>query len=358
MRPTYNNELDEPLVLPAQYPNLLVNGSSGIAVGMATNIPPHNLGDVLKSCTYLIDYPDATTATLLDRLKGPDFPLGGKVVTDRATLRRIYEEGSGSVKVQGEWKLEELKGRTQIAITSIPYNVNQGNLEAEIGELIETKKLPQLLGLTNESNRKDGLRIVLELRKEADPNLVMAYLYRHTALTQNFAYNMTCLVPVRAAGAEDAEAAGHERLRPERLGLKAMLQYFLDFRLQTVRRRFEFELEQLRKRIHILEGFQIIFNALDKAIKMIRESQGKADAAEKLIRAFDLTDIQADAILEAQLYKIAQLEIQKIIDELREKTKEAQRIEGILASEKKLWNVVKGELTEIGESFADRRRTR
>jgi DNA gyrase subunit A len=353
MRPTYNNERDEPVVLPARFPNLLVNGVSGIAVGLATNIPPHNLGDVLKAAVLLIERPDASTAELLDRLKGPDFPLGGKVLTDRTTLRKIYEEGTGSIKVQGEWKLEEAGKKHQIVITSIPYGVNKGNLESDIGQIIVARKLPQLLNLTNESNEKDGLRIALEIKPGSDPNLVMAYLYRHTALQQTFSYNMTCLVPVPRGDTEEKE-----KLRPERLGLKALLRHFLDFRFATVRRRFEYELEQLRKRIHILEGFRIIFDALDRAIKIIRESDGKADAAAKLIKAFKLDEVQADAVLDAQLYRIAQLEIQKILDELKEKAAEAARIEGILRSDRKLWGVVKAELEEVGEKFPERRRTK
>jgi DNA gyrase subunit A len=346
MRPNYEGTREEPVVLPAQFPNLLVNGTTGIAVGMATNIPPHNFGEVIKACVHLIENPEATTAELLNRLKGPDFPLGGKVVTDRATLRKIYEEGMGSIKVQGEWKEEDGK-RPQIIITSIPYGVNKGNLEAAIGEIIASRSLPQLTNLTNESNDKEGLRIALDMKPGSDPNVVMAYLYKHTALQENFAYNMTCLVP----GADGT-------LRPERVGLKALLRHFLDFRLETVRRRFEYELEQLRKRIHILEGFRIIFNALDRAIKIIRESEGKADAAEKLIKAFKLDQVQADAILDAQLYRIAQLEIKKILDELKEKKAEAERLEAILRSQKKLWGIIKSELNELGEKYADRRRTR
>ncbi len=353
MRPNYENTREEPVVLPAQFPNLLVNGVSGIAVGMATNIPPHNLGEVVKGAVFLIDNPEATTAQLLDKIKGPDFPLGGKVVTDRAALRKIYEEGSGSIKVQGEWKVEESGKRQQIVVTSIPYGVDKGKLESDIGEIIATRKLPQLLNLVNESNEKEGLRIALEMKPGTDPNLVMAYLYKHTALQDNFAYNMTCLVPV-------TDEEGKERTRPERLGLRAILQHFLAFRLATVRRRFEYELEQLRRRIHILEGFRIIFNALDKAIKIIRESDGKADAAERLIKAFKLDEEQAAAILEVQLYKIAQLEIKKILDELKEKAARAEKIEGILRSEKKLWGVIKDELNELGEKYGakDRRRTR
>ena len=347
MQPTYNGELQEPSVLPAQFPNLLVNGVSGIAVGMATNSPPHNLGEVVRACVHLIENPDATTAQLLDRVKGPDFPLGGRIITDRATLRQIYEDGHGSIKVQAEWTLEEKGGKRQIVIRSIPYSVNKGALENHIGALIEEKKLPQATDLTNESNEKEGLRVTIDIKKDADPNLVMAYLYKHTALQDNFAVNMTCLVPDEAG-----------IMQPQRIGLKEILRYFLDFRLATVRKRFEYELEVLRKRIHLLQGFKIIFEALDKAIKMIRESQGRSDAAEKLITAFELDQIQTDAILDSQLYKIAQMEIKKILDELKEKKQQAEEIEAILKSTKKLWSIVKGELNDLGDKYGDRRRTK
>lgn len=347
MRPNYDGTLEEPVVLPAQYPNLLVNGTAGIAVGMATNMPPHNLGDVCRACVHLIEDKDATTANLLDIVKGPDFPLGGKIVTDRRTLRQIYETGSGSIKVQAEWKLEEKVKKRQIVVTSVPYGVNTANLEADIGEHIASRKLPQATDINNESNEKEGLRITIALKEDADPNLVMAYLYKHTAMQDNFAVNMTCLVP-------DKEGV----LMPERVGLKELLRYFLDFRLETVRKRFEYELEVLKKRIHILKGFKIIFDALDKAIKLIRESDGRADAAVKLMKAFDLDEIQTDAILDAQLYKIAQMEIKKILDELREKKKQADEIEAILASTRRLWGIVKSELGELAEKFGDKRRTR
>ncbi len=347
LRPTYNSETSEPSVLPAQFPNLLVNGASGIAVGLATNIPPHNLGEVARACVTLIDNPEASTATLLDRIKGPDFPLGGKVVTDRTTLRKIYEEGTGSIKVQAEWDTETQGKKELIVLTSIPYSVDKGKLLSDIGEIIESRKVPQLVDVLDASNKKNGLRITMEVKPGTDPNLVMAYLYRHTALQENFAYNMTCLAP-----GEDGT------LRPERLGLKAILRHFLDFRFATVRRRFEYDLERLRERIHILEGFRIVFNGLDKALKLIRESEGKKDAAEKLIKAFKLDEIQANAVLDAQLYKIAQLEIQQILDELKEKKAQAEKIEALLRSQKKLWGVVKDELAELGEKYPDRRRTK
>jgi DNA gyrase subunit A len=347
MRLNYTNEFEEPIVLPAQFPNLLVNGASGIAVGMATNIPPHNLGDVCRACVDLIENPDATTAQLLDRLKGPDFPLGGRIITDRADLRKIYDDGHGSIKVQAEWHLEENGKKRQIVITSIPYGVNKGALENQIGALIAERKLPQAMDLTNESNEKVGLRVTIDLKPDADENLVMAYLYKHTSLQDNFAVNMTCLVPDEAGV-----------MQPQRLGLKEILRYFLDFRLNTVRKRFEYELDILRKRIHILKGFKIIFDALDKAIRMIRDSQGRADAAVRLMKAFALDEIQTDAILDAQLYKIAQMEIKKILDELKEKKAQAEVIEEILKSKRRLWTIVKNELNELGEKYGDKRRTR
>ncbi len=349
-RDNYAGNRREPLVLPAQFPNLLVNGSTGIAVGMATNIPPHNLAEVLKACILLIDDPDATLAQLMEKVKGPDFPLGGKIVTDRATLRKIYETGSGSIKVQAEWKEEDLgRGKSQIVVTSIPYGVDKGELEKTIGGMIEDRKLPQLLGIANETNDKEGLRIALETKPGTDPALVMAYLYKHTDLQKNFAYNMTALVP-----AED----GKTMVPRDGLSLKDILQHFLAFRLTTVRRRFEYHLRVLKRRIHLLEGFAIIFNALDRAIKLIRESSGKADAAEKLMAAFALDDEQTNAVLDAQLYKIAQMEIKKILDELAEKRKEAAKIEAILASEKKLWAVIRDEFEKLAAAFPERRKTR
>src|SRR5262249_211603 len=191
MRPNYDNTTVEPTVLPAQYPNLLVNGASGIAVGMATNIPPHNLGEVITACIMLIENPEATTTNLMKELKGPDFPLGGKVVTDKPTLRKIYEDGTGSIRVQGEWKLEETSKKRQLVITSIPYGVNKANLENTIGEIIASRKLPHITGMLDETNEKAGMRLTLDLKPDADPEMVMAYLYKHTTLQENFAFNLT-----------------------------------------------------------------------------------------------------------------------------------------------------------------------
>lgn len=348
--PNFSGTTQEPTVLPAQFPNILVNGSQGIAVGLATNIPPHNLGEVLRACIYLIDNPEATIAQLLDRIKGPDFPLGGKLIVDRATLRKIYEEGRGSLKIQAEWKLEEVGKMWQIVVTSIPYGVVKGDLEEAIGAIIEEKKLPQLLSVSNESNEKDGLRITMEIKPGADPALIMAYLYKHTELQRSFSYNMTAIVP----GPD-----GVTMIPRDGLSLKEILQYFLDFRLVTTRRKFEYQVRKLKARIHILQGFAKVFNGLDRAIKLIRNSSGKPDAATKLMDEFDLDQEQVNAILDSQLYKIAQMEIQKILDELKEKQQEVDRLESILASEKKLWNVIKHDFEKLLEAdFIARRRTR
>lgn len=349
MRPNYDGRKEEPVVLPARYPNLLVNGTTGIAVGMATNIPPHNFGEVIAACVHLIQNPGSETKDLMRFVKGPDFPLGGRIVTDRKELRTIYEEGRGSIKVRGEWRLDKEKREVvdnRVVIYSMPYGVESGPLASEIGAIVNSKKLPQLLDSNDETDNKHGLRIVLDLKPGSDPEPVMTYLYKHTSLEQNFAYNATSLVP-------DEQGA----LIPARLGLAEMLQHFLTFRLKTVRKRFEFQLRQLEHRIHILEGFALLFNDLDRALKIIRNSNGKRDAADKLMKAFPLDEEQTMVILELQLYRISQLEINTILEELGQKQTEAEKIRKLLASEKKLWNVVQVELEELATLFPDKRRT-
>ena len=352
MRDNYDVTRQEPAVLPARYPNLLVNGASGIAVGMATNLPPHNLEEVIRACIHLIRNPQATVAQLMRFIKGPDFPLGGRIVTDRKEIREAYETGRGSVKVRGEWTFDKRRNkedRSRLVITSIPYGVETNSLLAEIGQIIGGRKLPQLQDAADETSEKTGLRIVLQIKPGADPDAVMAYLFKHTALEQNFHINSTCLVP------DPGESQG---MRPARLSLVELLQYFLDFRFETVRRRFEYQLAQLEKRIHILEGFVIIFDGLDLALKIIRQSQGKKDAAEKLMKAFPLDAEQTNAILELQLYRISQLEIDQIVGELEEKQAEAARIRKILKSTKRMWQVIEKELQEVSDEFGDRRRTK
>ncbi|MCL4116460.1 UNVERIFIED_CONTAM: hypothetical protein GTU68_049852, partial [Idotea baltica] len=349
MRPNYDATNSEPVVLPARYPNLLVNGTQGIAVGMATNIPPHNLGEVVRAAVHLIDNPKATVAQLMKFVKGPDFPLGGRVISDRKELRKAYETGKGTIKIRGEWKYDrDYKGQIddQLVIYSVPYGVSTGPLLSEIGDLVEARKIPQLVAVNDETNEKNGLRIVLEMKPNTDPNAVMAYLFRHTHLESNFSYNLTALVPEDGA------------MVPRVLSLVEMLQHFLDFRFITVKKRFEYQLRVLEKRIHILKGYIIVFNGLDKALQIIRKSKGKADACTKLVAAFrSLDETQANAVLDLALYRISTLEIKEFRVELADKEAQAEKIRRILKSDKKLWKIIQNELNEVAEEFDDKRRT-
>ena len=349
MRPNYDATRQEPVVLPSRFPNLLVNGAQGIAVGMATSIPPHNLGEVVKGCIHLIGHPEATVPQVMKFIKGPDFPLGGRIVTDRRSLTQTYKDGRGSIKVRGEWKRDTARRKgaeNRLVVYSIPYGVDTSSLVADIGQIAVNRKLPQLVDVVDETDDQHGLRIVLELKSAADADKVMTYLFKHTSLEQNFSYNATCLV-----------SDEHGVLIPARVSLVEMLRHFLDFRFQTVRRRFEFQLQQLEARIHILEGFALVFKGLNRAIGIIRRSDGKRDAAQKLMAAFKLDEDQANAVLELQLYRISRLEIDQIQAELKEKRAEARRIRKILESDQRLWKVVRTELEQIAERFSDRRRT-
>ena len=344
-RPNFDGVHFEPVVLPARFPNLLVNGATGIAVGMATSIPPHNPVEVLDAAIAAVDDADADP---LKHIKGPDFPTGGLLLGGKRELRAIYETGQGTLKLRAEWELEEgSRGAQTIVITSIPYAQEKAALVAKIADVIIERRLPVLVDVRDEST--DDVRIVLEIKRDTDPALVMTYLYKHTPLETTVPINLTCLIP----------GPNPDVGEPARLSLKAMLRHFLDFRFETVRRRFTFDLEELRHRIHLLEGFVIIYDALDEAIRIIRKSDGKADAAGKLMKRFGLDEEQVEAILETKLYKLARLEIDAIRAELKEKLAEAAIIEAILKSPKKLWNEVKGELGEVREALAgEKRRTK
>jgi len=348
-RPNYDGTRDEPIVLPARFPHLLVNGAQGIAVGMATSIPPHNLGEVIDACVALIDAPDLTTFRLLTHVKGPDFPTGGQLHATKKELEAVYTTGQGSLKLRGEWRLDEpedKRGAPQLILTSIPYGVERKAIVEKIAEVIISKKLPALVDVRDEST--DEVRVVMELKRGSDPQLVMAYLYKHTPLAINVQVNLTCLEPTDKA---DISA-------PRRMGLQEILSKFLDFRYVTVKRRTEFQLGELRRRIHVLEGFEKVFDALDEVIRIIRKSEGKADAAEKLMKRFALSDEQADAILELKLYRLARLEILIVQKELAEKRAEAKRLEGLLKSDVKIRQLVRDEMLEIKRLYADKRRTR
>lgn len=346
-RPNYDGSNQEPIVLPAKLPQLLMNGTTGIAVGMATNIPPHHAGELIEACVELIKDRSLETKDLLKWVKGPDFPTGGQVLNGKRELREIYETGQGAIRLRGEWTTEERpRGGLNVVVTSIPYAVNKGALVERIGQIIQERKLPPLTDVRDESTK--DVRIVMELKKDADPELVMAYLYKHTALATNFNVNMTCLVPTQ----------NPEVGTPKRLDLKTMLQHFLDFRFEVVTRRLEFDLAQVKARLHLLEGFEKVYDALDEMLKIIRKSEGKADAKQKLIARFKLSDEQAEAILEMKLYKLARLEILVIEKEAKEKRAEAKQLADLLKSEKARWGVVRDELLELKKTYDDKRRTK
>lgn len=353
-RPNYDGTREEPVVLPARFPNLLVNGATGIAVGMATSIPPHNLEEVctasLRLLDALVEERQLSNRELCRTIKGPDFPTGGQIVSSTEELKQIYETGQGTVKVRGTWELgSEGKSTRALFITSIPYNVNKATLVERIGELINGRSMPHLVDVRDVST--DDVRIELTLKREADHELVMAYLFKNTPLQSNFSVNLTCLVPT-----ENPEVG-----RPERLDLHSILWHFLHFRLEVVTRRLEHELGQLAKRIHILEGFATVFDALDQILVIIRKSEGKQDAAQKIMARFQLDAEQTDAILELKLYRLARLEILVIQKELAEKRKRTKEIRRLLdeSDHKGRWGIVRAELEEIVQKLGkgDKRRT-
>jgi DNA gyrase subunit A len=346
-RPNYDGTKTEPVVLPARIPNLLVNGTTGIAVGMATNIPPHNLTEVCTALLKLLDNEDISNAQLCRYVKGPDFPTGGQILSTPEEIKEIYKTGSGSIRLRGTWDIgPETRSTKTIYIESIPYTVNKAQLVERIGEIAESRKLPQLVDVKDLST--EDVRIALEMKKDADEKMIMAYLFKHTPLQINFAVNLTCLIPVE----QNAEVG-----RPERLDLKQILWHFLHFRLEVVTRRLEHELAALRKRIHILEGFEKVFDALDEIIRIIRKSDGKADSAEKIMKRFDLDADQTDAILELKIYRLARLEILIIRNELDEKRKRARQINALLKDEDSRWKLVRAELEEVQAKYGDKRRS-
>jgi len=353
-RPNYDGTKEEPVVLPSAIPNMLINGASGIAVGMATNIPPHNPEEVVAASVRLLDAlvegKQLTSRELCRTIKGPDFPTGGHIVASAEELKQVYETGQGSLKVRGTWELAETGKTTKtLNITSIPYAVNKSTLVERIADVVVSRKMPMLLDVRDVST--DDVRIELELKKEADEHKVLAYLFKHTPLQTNFAVNLTCLVPT-----ENPEVG-----RPERLDLQQILWHFLHFRLEVVTRRLGHELSALQKRIHILEGFEKIFDALDAILKIIRASEGKADAAQKIMAKYQLDAEQTDAILELKLYRLARLEILVIQKELKDKRKRAKEIKDLLNEKesKGRWGLVRQELLGLSEKFgkAGKRRT-
>jgi DNA gyrase subunit A len=344
-RDNFDGTQVEPVVLPSRIPNLLINGAMGIAVGMATSIPPHNLRDTTRALLDLIDDPEISIEKLVTSIKGPDFPTGCLVLNTRKELNEMYRTGRGQIRMRGEWVAEEgNRGKQFIIIKSIPYALDKSQLVEKIANLIVDRKVPQLVDVRDEST--DDVRVVLELAPGASAEAAMAYLYKNTPLESNFAVNMTALVPQK----------GILTCKPELLNIKQMLEHFLTFRLEVTEKRLQFEKKKLLERIHILEGFVIVYDALDEVIKIIRKSDGRQDSAEKLRKRFSLSELQSFAIVDMRLHQLSKTSIDEIRGELREKEKRVGEIDKILKSPATMKKLVRDEISAIGEKFGDKRR--
>jgi DNA gyrase subunit A len=337
----FDDRLQEPTVLPAKIPNLLVNGSSGIAVGMATNIPPHNLREVVKAVQLLVDNPEATIGELRKVIKGPDFPTGAYIY-GRAGIKEAYENGRGRVVMRARAQIEEKEtsNRSQIVVTEIPYQVNKENLVKAIAELAAEKKIEGITGINDESD-KDGMRIVIELKRDVIPNVVLNQLYKHTQMQTTFGVIMLALTN----GA------------PKVMNLKELLQHFIDHRHNVIIRRTQFDLEAAQAREHILDGLKIAVDNIDEVIKIIRGSDDTAQADTRLRKRFGFSEKQSDAILNMRLAKLTGLEIEKLEAELKDVRATIKELKSILASKPKRMAILKEEMEEIGATFGDDRRT-
>ncbi len=340
-RPNYDDRLKEPTVLPARIPALLLNGSMGIAVGMATNIPPHNLGEVMSAVLHLIENPEAAIDDLMEFIKGPDFPTGG-MIYDIEAIKNAYATGRGSIKMRGKADIEEMKsGRFQIVITEIPYQVNKSSLVETMANLVRDKKITGISDLRDESSR-NKVRVVVELKRDAYPKKILNQLYKYTYLQTSFGFNMIALI---------------DGIQPRLLDLKTILEEFIKHRQVVVTRRTAFELRVAEARAHILEGLKLALDDIDKVIETIRKSDTKEIAKENLINKFKLSDIQAKAILEMRLQTLAGLERKKIEDELMEKNDFIKECKSILGDPDKILSIIKEEVTEIHDKYGDERRT-
>ena len=340
-RPNYDGRYKEPSVLPTKLPQLLLNGTTGIAVGMATSIPPHNLGEVIDGTIALANNPDLEIEELMEHIKGPDFPTGG-IIYNIEDIKTAYATGRGGMVTRAKTEIIEKKGgRYAIIVSEIPYQVNKANLVTKIAELVRDKKVLGISDLRDESNR-DGMRVVIELKKDAYPKKILNQLYKFTQLQTSFNMNMIALVDV---------------VQPHILNIKQVLEYFIKHRKEVIRRRTEYELKVAKARAHILEGLKIAMDNIDKVIETIKKSPTKEEAHENLMKKFKLSEAQSKAILEMRLQTLAGLERQKIEDELKEKMALIVELEGILADEKKILSIMKEELAEIKEKYADPRKT-
>ena len=338
--PNFDESLKEPSVLPSRYPNLLVNGSNGIAVGMATSIPPHNLGEVIDAAIHLIDDPECSVEDLIQYIKGPDFPTAA-IIMGKENIAEAYRTGRGKVKVRARAYIEELaKGRQQIIVTEIPYQVNKSRLVERIAELVKEKRLEGISDLRDESNR-NGMRIVIELKRDANANIVLNNLYKHSQMEDTFSIIMLALV----------------NGEPKVLNLKQMLYHYVKHQEDVVTRRTKFELNKAEARAHILEGLKIALDNIDAVISLIRGSKNSQEAKSGLIEKFNLSELQAQAILDMKLQRLTGLERDKIDAEYEELIKKINRLKEILADKKILLNVIKQEMIIIKENYSDERRT-
>ncbi|MBB4826934.1 DNA gyrase subunit A [Sporosarcina luteola] len=336
----YDGQEKEPIVLPSRFPNLLVNGTSGIAVGMATNIPPHHLGETIDGVLALADNPAITTDELMEIIPGPDFPTGG-IIMGRSGIRRAYETGRGSIIIRGKVEIEQQSnGKETIIVTEIPYQVNKAKLIEKIAELVRDKKIEGITHLADESDRT-GMRIVIEVRRDANSNVLLNNLYKHTALQSSFGINMLALV--------DGQ--------PKILALKEILYHYLEHQKVVIRRRTQFDLNKAEDRAHILEGLRIALDHIDEIIALIRASKTTEEAKNGLMERFDLSDRQAQAILDMRLQRLTGLERDKIESEYQELLVLIAELRAILADEQKVVDIIKEELLEVKRRFADERRT-
>ena len=339
-QPNYDESLAEPQVLPARFPNLLVNGSSGIAVGMATNIPPHNLGEAVEATCYLIDHPDATVDELMQIMPGPDFPTGA-VIMGSDGIRQAYETGRGSITVRAKAHVESTKtGRNRLVFTEIPYQVNKGTLQEKIAQLVNEKRIEGIADMRDESTQK-GIRLVIELKKGVIPQVVLNNLYKFTSLQTTFGVNNLALVGGM----------------PKCLSLTEMLRHYIDHQVDVVTRRTRFDLKKAQARAHILEGYLLALDHIDEVIHIIRSSQTDAEASQRLIERFGFTPEQTNAILEMKLRRLTGLERDKIEEELAGLRRAIAYYEDLLAHEEKILGVIKDEMREISKKYADKRRT-
>jgi len=338
--PNFDGSFEEPAVLPTRVPNLLINGTSGIAVGMATNIPPHNIAEVIDALVYMIDNPDASLGEIIRFIKGPDFPTGGYICGQDEILK-AYTTGRGTIRLRGKIELEELKGkRRAVVVREIPYQLNKASLMEKISELISSGKLSEIQALRDESDR-EGVRIVMELKRDEDPELVIRKLYRYTPLETGLGIMLIALVDGT----------------PKLLSLSEILKAFLNFRKEIVTRRTQFDLRKAKEKAHILEGFRIALGSLDEIISLIRSSKDAQEAKERLINSFGLSETQSQAILDMRLQRLTALEREKIEKEHEDTLQKIKELTMILEQEKILWDAIKKELQEIKERYQDERKT-